>query len=356
MNIKEIRTKIISVPFLDPPKTSFLPLQTIDLLIVEIETTEGFIGTGHLHPIAGGLLTIEMCINEMLKPLLIGETIKNIEYLWLKMWKSTFIQGRMGITVMAMSAIDIALWDCLGRTLNQPLWKIWNGNNSPIPTYGSGCWRGLGHDGMIEKAEKYVKQGFKSIKMQVSHCFTNDEDIANVRDMREALKDEIGIMIDVNQGWEIDEAIKVGLAIEKYNPEWLEEPIMADDFEGYDKICDLISIPVVTGENNFTHNDFKHFFKSKKIKILQPDIMRGGYTNLMLTSKLADASNIKIAPHLFPELSIHLLASIKNPSWLEYMGWFDHLWIEPIIPINGMMTPPNRPGHGMDFKPEILAR
>ena len=80
MNIKEIRTKIISVPFLDPPKTSFLPLQTIDLLIVEIETTEGFIGTGHLHPIAGGLLTIEMCINEMLKPLLIGETIKNIEY------------------------------------------------------------------------------------------------------------------------------------------------------------------------------------------------------------------------------------------------------------------------------------
>ena len=82
MNIKEIRTKIISVPFLDPPKTSFLPLQTIDLLIVEIETTEGFIGTGHLHPIAGGLLTIEMCINEMLKPLLIGETIKNIEYLW----------------------------------------------------------------------------------------------------------------------------------------------------------------------------------------------------------------------------------------------------------------------------------
>ena len=154
MNIKEIRTKIISVPFLDPPKTSFLPLQTIDLLIVEIETTEGFIGTGHLHPIAGGLLTIEMCINEMLKPLLIGETIKNIEYLWLKMWKSTFIQGRMGITVMAMSAIDIALWDCLGRTLNQPLWKIWNGNNSPIPTYGSGCWRGLGHDGMIEKAEK----------------------------------------------------------------------------------------------------------------------------------------------------------------------------------------------------------
>jgi len=96
MNIKEIRTKIISVPFLDPPKTSFLPLQTIDLLIVEIETTEGFIGTGHLHPIAGGLLTIEMCINEMLKPLLIGETIKNIEYLWLKMWKSYLYSRKNG--------------------------------------------------------------------------------------------------------------------------------------------------------------------------------------------------------------------------------------------------------------------
>ena len=353
MIIKSIKTKIVSVPFSDPPKTGFLTLEKIDLLIVQVETKDGIIGTGHLHPLAGGLKTLEMCVNEMLKPLLIGETIKDIEVLWTKMWDATFIQGRMGITVMAMSALDIALWDCYGRTKNMPLWKVWGGKSQALPVYGSGCYRGLGHDGMIEKAEKYVKLGFKSIKMQVAHCFTNDEDIANVRDMRKALGDNIGIMIDVNQGWGVEETIKVSKEIEKYNPEWLEEPVMADDFEGYKEICKSISIPVVTGENNFTHNDLLPFMKNKKISILQPDIMRGGYTNLIFTSNLANEYGIKIAPHMFPELSIHIVASIKNPSWLEYMGWYDHLWQEPLLPVNGTLKPSDRPGHGMDFKSEI---
>ena len=355
MIIKSIKTKIVSVPFSDPPKTGFLTLEKIDLLIVQVETKDGVIGTGHLHPLAGGLKTLEMCVNEMLKPLLIGETIKDIEVLWTKMWNATFIQGRMGITVMAMSALDIALWDCYGRTKNMPLWKVWGGKSQELPVYGSGCYRGLGHDGMIEKAEKYVKHGFKSIKMQVAHCFTNDEDIANVRDMRKALGDDIGIMIDVNQGWSVEETIKVSKEIEKYNPEWLEEPVMADDFEGYKEICKSISIPVVTGENNFTHNDLLPFMKNKKISILQPDIMRGGYTNLILTSNLANEYGIKIAPHMFPELSIHIVASIKNPSWLEYMGWYDHLWQEPLLPVNGTLKPSDRPGHGMDFKSEICS-
>ena len=355
MIIKSIKTKIVSVPFSDPPKTGFLTLEKLDLLIVQIETKDGIIGTGHLHPLAGGLKTLEMCVNEMLKPLLIGETIKDIEALWTKMWNATFIQGRMGITVMAMSALDIALWDCYGRTKKMPLWKVWSGKSQALPVYGSGCYRGLGHDGMIEKAEKYVKLGFKSIKMQVAHCFTNDEDIANVRDIRKALGDNIGIMIDVNQGWGVEETIKVSKEIEKYNPEWLEEPVMADDFEGYQEICKSISIPVVTGENNFTHNDLLPFMKNKKISILQPDIMRGGYTNLIFTSNLANEYGIKIAPHMFPELSIHIVASIKNPSWLEYMGWYDHLWQEPLLPVNGTLKPSDRPGHGMDFKSEICS-
>ena len=138
LKISSLKTKITSVPFQDPPKTGFLTLEKIDLLIVKIETAEGMIGTGHLHPLAGGLKTIEMCINEMLSPIIIGETIDDIPYLWSKMWKSTFIQGRMGITVMAMSAIDIALWDCLGRTNNLPLWKLWEGQDREFPVYGSG--------------------------------------------------------------------------------------------------------------------------------------------------------------------------------------------------------------------------
>ncbi|MEM1130969.1 MAG: enolase C-terminal domain-like protein, partial [Pseudomonadota bacterium] len=210
MIIADIRTHCLSVPFTDPPKTGFLALQDMDILVVEVEMQDGVIGTGHLHPLAGGMRTIEMCIHEMLKPLLIGQDAQDPAALWQKLWIATFIQGRMGITVMAQSALDIALWDAVGIARDQPLWEVWGGRGDPIPVYGSGCFRGLGHDGMIEKAQAFIAQGFNAIKMQVAHVFTHDEDIANVRDMRATLGDGIEIMVDVNQGWTADEAITVG--------------------------------------------------------------------------------------------------------------------------------------------------
>jgi D-arabinonate dehydratase len=207
---------------------------------------------------------------------------------------------------------------------------------------------------MIEKAERYVAAGFTEIKMQVAHVFSHDEDVANVRDMRAALGDDIGIMIDVNQGWTVEEAVAGGRSIDEYDLVWLEEPVIADDFDGYHTIADAIRTPVVGGENHFTHHDLKPFFASGKVPILQPDIMRGGYTELRVIADHADRAGLTIAPHMFPELSLHLTASIPNPSWLEYMGWYDHLWVEPVRPEGGKMTPTDRPGHGMDFKPELF--
>lgn len=354
MTIVDIRTHLLSVPFTDPPKTGFLTLDKIDLLVVEVETSGGVIGTGHLHPLAPGMQTLQMCVEEILKPLLIGEPVADVERLWQKMWHATFIQGRMGLSVMAMSALDVALWDAHGRTVGKPLWELWGGRPDPIPVYGSGCFRGLGHDGMIEKAERFVAEGFKAIKMQVAHVFTHDEDVANVRDMRAALGDDIEIMVDVNQGWQVEEAIEVGRRLDDYGITWLEEPVMADDFDGYHRIAEAIKTPVVGGENHFTHHDLKPFFASRQIPILQPDIMRGGYCELRVIADHAHQAGLTIAPHMFPELSSHLNASIPNPSWLEYMGWYDHLFVQPVLPDHGMLIPPDRPGHGMDFRPELF--
>lgn len=354
MRIREIRTHRLKVPFVEPPKTGFLDLPLIDLLIVEVEADNGIVGTGHLHPLAGGMRTLQMCIQEMLEPLLLGEDPREVEMLWQKMWRATYIQGRMGITVMAMSALDIALWDLVGRERGQPLWRLWGGKPDPVPVYGSGCFRGLGHDGMIERATRFVSEGFSAIKMQVAHTFTHDEDVANVRDMRMALGDRVDIMVDVNQGWSAEEAISVGRRLDDLRLAWLEEPVVADDFDGYHRVADALATPLAGGENHFTHHDFKPFFATGKVPILQPDIMRGGYTELRVIADHAAAAGLRIAPHLFPELSVHLLASIPNPACLEYMGWFDHLWVAPLTAESGYLRPPERPGHGMDFRPEIL--
>ena len=354
MIIKDIRTSLLRVPYTDPPQTGFIVTENIDLVVVEVETASGVVGTGHLQPLAGGMRTIEMCIHEMMKPLLIGEDAREVEALWRKMWQASFIQGRMGITVMAMSAPDIALWDAVGRAAGKPLWELWDGSGEALPIYGSGCFRGLGHDGMIEKAQNFVAEGYKAIKMQVAHIFTHDEDVANVRSMRAALGPDIEIMVDVNQGWSADEAIAVGKRLDEFQLSWLEEPVMADDFDGYHAVADALETPISGGENHFTHHDFTPFFASRKVPYLQPDLMRGGYTELKVIADHANRAGLKIAPHLFPELSSHLLSAIPNASWLEGMGWHDHLWVEPMLPENGMVAPPNRPGHGMDFKPELF--
>ena len=124
MNIADIRTHLLRVPYTDPPQTGFITLEHLDLIVVEVETSTGVVGVGYLQPLVGGMRTIEMCIHEMMKPLLLGESGRDVEALWRKMWQATFIQGRMGITVMAMSALDIALWDALGKALGLTFQQI----------------------------------------------------------------------------------------------------------------------------------------------------------------------------------------------------------------------------------------
>ncbi|MEM0988964.1 MAG: mandelate racemase/muconate lactonizing enzyme family protein [Pseudomonadota bacterium] len=354
IEIADIRTHLLSVPFADPPQTGFLTLDLIHLLVVEVEARDGTIGTGHLHPLGPGIRTLDTCIHEMMAPLLIGADAGDPAALWDRMWGAHFIHGRMGITVMAASALDIALWDLVGRTQGKPLWQIWGGQNRDMPVYGSGCYRGLGHDGMIEKAQRFVDQGFSAIKMQAAHLFTEEEDVVNVRDMRGALGDRIEIMMDVNQGLSADAAISLGRRLDPYRLAWLEEPVIADDWAGYHRVADAIETPVVGGENHFLSYDLARFFESGKVPILQPDIMRGGYTGLRRVAEDANRSGLTIAPHRFPELSSHLTASIPNPDWLEWMGWYDHLWVDPLPISAGHMRAPDRPGHGMDFRAELF--
>jgi D-arabinonate dehydratase len=360
--VSKVSTTRLRVPYLDPPNFSAKPTTHRELLIVEVETNAGITGVGYLQPLAGGLKTLETCIHEMLVPLVTGQTVcaddgsSNVEALWSKMWDATFIQGRMGITVMALSAIDIALWDACGKLHGLPLFRLWGGHDDPLPIYGSGCFRGLGQQGMIERAEAFVADGFDAIKMQTAHLFDADQDVANVGAMRDTLGDEIEIMVDVNQGWDADAAIATGRRLEPFRLHWLEEPVKADDFDGYRRVAEALDIPIVGGENHFTHHDMRVFLDEGFLPILQPDVMRGGFTELRRIARLSEPAGIRIAPHLFHELMIHLNASIPNASWLEYMGWADDLFIDPVPPRGGFVTPPERPGHGLEFNPGLVRR
>jgi L-alanine-DL-glutamate epimerase-like enolase superfamily enzyme len=354
MTIKDVRVTILRMPWADPAWIKGHALgPDRNILIVDVETAGGITGMGYLFHFRPGLRSIATFFDEVIIPRVKGKDATAVEAIWKDLWDFTMTYGRGGVACMAMSALDIALWDAVGKRANMPLHRLWGHYRSKIPIYGSGCFRGAGGDGMIEKALTYVKQGYKAIKMQVAHVHTLHQDLENVRRMREAVGPDIDIMIDVNMGWSADVAIQMGRKFEQYNIYWLEEPVPADDFAGYQRIADKLDMRVVGGETHFTRYDLRPFFINPCLPILQPDPMRGGMTDLRKIATLADTWGVTIAPHLFPELNVHLLASIPNGIWAENMGLLDDLWVDPLDIKDGFITAPERPGHGLRFKEEV---
>ncbi len=198
---------------------------------------------------------------------------------------------------------------------------LWGHYRSQILIYGSGRFRGAGGDGMIEKALHFAEQGYKAIKMQVRMSTSPAQDLDNVRRMREALGPDIDIMIDVNMGWSADLAIEMGRKFEKYDIYWLEEPVPADDFAGYQRIAAALDMRVVGGRDYFTRYDSAPFFLNPRLPILQPDLMRGG---MRRPAQDRHTRRYRVASPsrriCFPNSNVHLLASIPNGIWCENMG------------------------------------
>jgi L-alanine-DL-glutamate epimerase-like enolase superfamily enzyme len=353
--IKTISTTMLRVPW---PQTRWLqghPLgDARNILVLEVETAGGVVGMGYLflfHPI---MRTITACLQETVLPRVLGKDATAIEAIWQDLWRASVTYGRGGIATLAMSLLDIALWDLLGKQAKLPLHRLWGHYRAQLPAYGSGCFRGSGGDGMIAKALHYKERGYKAIKMQVAHVADLRTDLDNVKRMREAIGPDVDIMIDVNMGWTADVAIQMGRKFQDYDVYWLEEPVPPDDFAGYLRIAEALDLRIVGGETHFTRFDLKPFFENPRLPILQPDPMRGGLTDMRKVAAIADTWGMTIAPHLFPELNVHLLASIPNGLWIEDMGLSDDLWVDPVPVVNGLITAPERPGHGLAFKPEIL--
>ncbi len=355
MTIVSMKTTLLRVPWAGPPPANgIMPPAARELLVLEIATRGGLTGMGYLQPLSGGLETLDSCLKEMVAPKVIGRDATEIEGIWQTLWKSNYWLGRMGIAVFAMSAVDIALWDLVGKRAGLPLYRLWGKARSEVEAYGSGCWRGLGRDGMIEQAKQFTGMGMRAIKMQCAHIRPWREDVKNVFAMREALGPDTEIMIDVNMGWDAATAIQAGHYFDEADLYWLEEPVVCEDFEGYARVAAALKTRVVGAETHYTRYDMRPFFTRPSTPILQPDMMRGGLTELRKIAAVADTWGITIAPHLFHELIVHVLCSIPNASYAEYMDWNDDLWVTPSIPVKGMLRPLEMPGHGLQFKPELL--
>lgn len=301
-----------------PSRDALQVLDTRGECSVTIETDQGvsgssstYFGRGEASP-----AILEKIINDELAPAIIGEDPFLIRGIRDKLWRLTDYHGTSGIALIAIAAIDQALWDFAGRALEQPVWRLLGAYRDKVPTYAMVGWLNWDVDQLKEIATKAAGQGFRGVKMKVG-APTLDEDIARIEAVRSVLDDTHLLMVDANQVFSVQEALQRGKVYEEMGCYWFEEPIRADNTDGLAQLASELTIPIASGENNYGLGQFRQLFERRAVDIVQPDIRRaGGLTECLEIGLMARGFDIPYASH-GGGAHLHVLAALPNAIFLE---------------------------------------
>jgi L-alanine-DL-glutamate epimerase-like enolase superfamily enzyme len=226
-----------------------------------------------------------------------------------------------------------------------------------VPTYASeGLWLTDDLSALAREAEELVNAGFRAVKMRLGRARMGD-DLEAVRVVRQTIGPDITLMVDANQGWDVNYTIRIGRKLEAFELYWIEEPIAHDDLVGHAQIAAGLDTPLASGENLYSPQGFRDAIEHKAFDILMPDLERiGGVTGWMRTAALAEAWNLPICSHLFPEANVHLTAAAATTCFLEHMPWGSELFQEQLELVDGNVIVPNRPGIGFTWDETAVRR
>lgn len=355
LTIRSVRTRAVLVPLNFVLGTSVTAITTVPLLLVDLATAEGPVGRAyHFAYTTSGARAVAEHVAEAVA-LVQGREAAPVAISRLLARRYALL-GVTGTVRMALSVIDIALWDALGRALDQPLARLLGGALRPIPAYDS---RGLGlisPDRLAAETAALATKGLSAIKLRLGHP-TLAADLAALSAVRVSAGDGIAIMVDYNQALSTAEAIARGRALEAEGIAWLEEPIRHDDTRGNAAIKRALHVPLQIGENFNGPEAMVDALDADACSYVMPDVGRiGGVTGWIQAAAIAAARGIEMSSHLMPEISVHLLAATPTAHYLEYVDWADAILAEPLAVVDGAVSPPDRPGLGLDWDEERIAR
>ncbi|MHB1131829.1 MAG: mandelate racemase/muconate lactonizing enzyme family protein [Chloroflexota bacterium] len=321
--------------------------------LVRVATDEGLEGLGVCARLGqtGGILkaTVEHFGRE-----LAGEDPIAGERLWHKMWVPKLV-GRRGLVTRAISAIDIALWDIRAKVAQMPLYRLLGAYRERVPTYIAGGYYedGKGLPELEREMGEYVEMGARAVKMKIG-ALAQSEDIARVAAARRAVGPQIKLLVDANCAYRAFEAVQMARRLEEYDVYWFEEPVAPDDYEGHRRVAQSSTIPVATGENEYTRYGFRDLIAHGAAAILNADaLILGGISEFLKVAALAQAYDLDIAPHGAQEVHVHLVAAVANGLIMEfYGGSLDPMWgqiYHHTLSLNadGTVSPPAAPGVGL---------
>lgn len=327
-----------------------------DLATVRLGAEGGHSGLGYTYTVHAGGTAIRALIEHDLAPLLLGADGSDVAGLWRSMWYRTHYVGRGGLAAFAMAAVDIALWDLRGQARREPLWLLLGGAaDARVPAYRGGIDLLLPPDELLRQTRAALDRGYRAVKMKVGRDALS-EDVERVAAMRELVGPDVALMVDANMRWSVGEAIAAAGEFAPFGLYWLEEPIEPDDYAGHREVAQRVRLPLAAGENLRTVREFMHLIDLGGVAFAQPDVSNvGGVTPWLEVAAVANGRGVPVTSHGVHELHVHLLAAVRNASYLEVHGFATERFVrEPPRFAAGAMLPPERPGHGVEFDWEAL--
>ncbi len=352
LTIRDVTARAVSAPLKRPITTAVGTIPAAPLVLIDVHTDQGVTGHSYIFgytPVALRPL-VELIAN--LTPLLQGKSIS--PFARFQEFESTFrLLGRQGLLGMALSGLDMAFWDALGRAVDQPVAQLLGGECKPLPTYDS--------HGVIDPArdlgllENTVTQGFKAVKIKVGAADLQ-YDIDSISAVRQVVGDDLRLMIDYNQSLTVPEAIRRINRLADFDLEWVEEPVPAEDLTGHALVRASSNVLIQTGENWWFPEDAARSIAAGASDYAMPDLMKiGGVTGWMRAVAMAEGASLPVSSHIFVEASAHVLTVTPNAHYLEYLDAASAVIANPPQIKDGMLTP-SGPGLGMEWDSKAVEK
>ena len=349
---------------IDPPiRNGKYTYASHDLCAVRVATDDGLVGLG-IGDGGVGLARAPAMIRatvESLRPALVGENPLRTERIWSALWNPKLL-GRRGFTTRVVSAIDLALWDLKGKLFGVSVAELLGRCHDTVPAYVAGGYYrdGSGIEELVDEMAGHVAAGARAVKMKVGGASLR-EDAARVRAVRDAIGDDVRLLVDANNAYRLNEALEVARRLAAFDVYWLEEPLMPDDYAGHAYLAAHSPVPIAAGENEYTRYGFRDLIEHRSAAILNPDAQFvGGVTEFMKVAALAQAHDLPIAPHGNAELHVQLAAAAPNALLVEVARVpGDSIWNlffpQRLHLVDGAVAPLDAPGFGIEPDEEALA-
>jgi L-alanine-DL-glutamate epimerase-like enolase superfamily enzyme len=360
VKITEMKVDLLEVPLGTAVRTGRFQIPSTYLVVVRLRSDEGHEGLGYGAVLKRAFARPLAMLVDSLGDLVVGRDATMPQALWTAVGNEVYKAGPGGMAMWALSAIDVAGWDLLGKVAGLPLYRLLGGSRRSMPAYSL---VGLTHEddaGLLRDADTQMGMGFRNLKVFVNGI-RGDGSARAIGDRLRALKEHVGpgvrLALDNQESWTAREAIRLGREVEDCDLFWFEEPLPHTDMVGLGEVSDNITTPVCAGEQLFGLPAMNDLLRVGKVDILEVDVrMIGGVTPFMKAAAMAEAQNRAIANHMMTGIDRHLMAAVGKPAFIEYVPWSDFIFEEPIELDDGAVKVSEGPGLGCELIPGIVEK